>query len=161
MSTSDSGLSAAPPQPMTTALTQANRVTTVMQQANGDKRQRADDSSGRPFKRQRVRLQQGISGHAIETTPHSPPRRQRQMLHQGIRGLELETTLSVSSDASRMLAKHSKQPRPGWIVRTGEARRTNRRHVWGGSAHCLEGGGWEVACGPRRGSPTVARCQEA
>ena len=94
------------PKPLSAALLQAAHVTSVMQRANADKRQRADDSSGRPLKRQRVMLQQGITGH------------------------ELETTLSAPPDASRKVKQHSKRTRPGWIVREGEASKTNCRHVW-------------------------------
>ena len=39
------------PKPLSTALLQANHVTSVVQRASVDKRQRADDSSGRPLKR--------------------------------------------------------------------------------------------------------------
>ena len=91
---------------MLTALPQAKHVTVVVQRANVDKRQRADGSSGSPLKRQRVMLQQGITGHELDTTVSGPP------------------------DASRKVNHHSKRTRPGWIVREGEASKTHRRHVW-------------------------------
>ena len=53
------------PKPLSTALLQAKHVTSATQRANVDKRQRADDSSGRPLKRQRLMLQQGITGHEL------------------------------------------------------------------------------------------------
>ena len=52
------------------------------------------------------------------------------MLQQGITGHELETTLSAPPDASRKVKERSKRTRPGWIVRKGEASGTTRRHVW-------------------------------
>ena len=54
------------------------------------------------------------------------------MLQQGITGHELETTLSAPPAASRKVKERSKRARPGWVVRKGEGSGTTRRRVWFG-----------------------------